>query len=202
MNKAKRPRKYDCVISGTLHAGTTPREALWSVLKERAVTCGILRIVDVDNKIEGELGIFQGTFVVGASLKDGRQAGYEALKILLAVRNGSYKYTNYVDPLPPNVDNFERIRLTSLISIWPNLPLSAEVLSNKNSLNRMRGITSAEAVVANNSESKNSEALVIDRNVIKQLQAWDDRHMNLRAAAFWSTFVAVSCLAALLGMAG
>ncbi len=196
MIKMRRPRKYDCVISGTLHAGTTPREVLWSVLKERNVTCGILRIIDVDNKVDGELGIFQGTFVVGASLKGGKQPGYEALKILLAVRNGSYRYTNYVDPLPPNLDNFERIRLTSLISIWPNLPSSAEVLSNKNSLNRMRGITIAEAVVA-----KSSEGSVIDRNVMEQLQAWDDRHMNLRAAAFWSTFVAVSCLAALLGMA-
>ena len=197
MKKAGRPRKYECVLSGTLHAGTTPREVLWSVLKERSVHSGILRITDVDSKVEGELGIFQGTFVVGAAMKGGKQAGYEALKILLAVRNGTYKYTNYVDPLPPTVDNFERIRLTSLISIWPNLPSSVEELSSRNSLNRMRGITGAEAVVA-----KNSEASVIDRNVMEQLQAWDDRHMNLRAAAFWSTFVVVSCLAALLGMAG
>ncbi|MBS1957584.1 MAG: hypothetical protein JST89_25580 [Cyanobacteria bacterium SZAS-4] len=197
MNKSKHPRKYDCVLSGTLHAGTTPREVLWSVLKERTVSSGILRIIDVDNKFEGELGICQGTFVVGACMKGGKQSGYNALKTLLAVRNGSYKYTNYVDALPPHLDNFERIRLTTLISIWPNLPLSAEVLSNRNSLNRMRGITTAEAVVV-----KNSEASVIDRNVMDQLQAWDDRHMNLRAAAFWSTFVAVSCLAALLGMAG
>lgn len=197
MNKSKHPRKNDCVLSGTLHAGTTSREVLWSVLKERTVNCGILRIVDVDNQVEGELGIFQGTFVVGACMKGGKQTGYDVLRILLAARNGSYKYTNYVDSLPPSLDNFERIRLTSLISIWPNLPLSAEVLSKKNSLNRMRGLTSAEAVV-----TKNSEASVIDRNVMEQLQAWDDRHMNLRAAAFWSTFVAVSCLAALLGIAG
>ncbi len=197
MTKSGRHRKYDCVLSGNLHAGTTPREVLWSVLKERTVNCGILRIIDVDNKVEGEIGIFQGTFVVGASMKGGKRAGYEALKILLAVRNGSYKYTYYVDPLPASVDNFERIRLTSLISIWPNLPASAEALSFRNSLNRMRGLTTAEAAV-----TKNNEASVIDRNVMAQLQAWDDRHMNLRAAAFWSTFVAVSCLAALLGIAG
>ncbi len=196
MTRLKRPRKFDCVLSGTLQAGTTPREALWSVLKERTVNCGILHIVDVDNKIEGDLGIFQGTFVVGAFIKGGKQTGYNALKLLLAVRNGSYKYMNYDDPLPAQLDNFERIRLTSLISIWPNLPLSAETLSNKISMNRMRGLTSETAL------AKISEASVIDRNVMEQLQAWDDRHMNLRAAAFWSTFAAVSCLAALLGMAG
>ncbi|MBI2812395.1 MAG: hypothetical protein HYX67_16440 [Candidatus Melainabacteria bacterium] len=196
MNRLKRPRKFDCVFSGTLHAGTAPREALWSVLKERTVNFGILRIVDVDNKIEGDIGIYQGTFVVGACLRGGKQDGYNALKLLLAVRNGSYKFINYVDPLPADLDNFERIRITSLISIWPNLPLSVETLSSKISMNRMRRITTETAV------AKNSEASVIDRNVMEQLQAWDERHMNLRAAAFWSTFVAVSCLAALLGMAG
>jgi len=196
MSRLKRPKKFDCVLKGTLHAGTTPREVLWSVLKERAVESGILRIVDLDNKIEGDIGIVQGTFVVGAYMKGGKLTGYQALKKLMVVRNGTYTYMNYVDPLPANLDNFERIRLTSLISIWPNLPLSAETLCNKISMNRMRGITQESSVV------KNSEAAVIDRNVMEQLQAWDDRHMNLRAAAFWSTFVAVSCLAALLGMAG
>lgn len=195
MNRMKQPRKYEVVLTGTLQSGTTPREMLWSVLKERAVQSGVLRIYDTDRKIEGDIGIIQGTFVVGASLKGGK-TGYDAMKMLMSVKNGSYKYMNYVDPLPDDLDNIQRIRLTSLISIWPNLPTTEEGLSNKNSINRMRGLA------PESTESKDSETALIDLNVLEQLRAWDERHMDLRAAAFWSAFAAVSCLAALLGMAG
>jgi|LakMenEpi03Aug12_release.lakeMendotaPanAssembly.Ray.scaffolds.fasta_scaffold366679_1 hypothetical protein len=188
----KRPRKYEVILSGSLNGGTTPREMLWSVLKERSVNSGILRIVDTENKIEGEFGIFQGTFVVGAVMKGGKKTGYDALKMLLAARTGNYKYINFVDPLPPDLDNIERIRLTTLISIWPNMPLSAEALSTKNSINRMRGIT-PETV-----NSKEREASLIDLKVMEQLRAWDERHMDMRARAFWSAFAAASCIAALL----
>ena len=202
----KKPRNFDCVLSGVLKNGTTPREMLWSVLKERSITFGILRIVDADRNIEGELGIFQSTFVVGASIRGGNYTAYEALKVLLTVKNGSFKYMSSADPLLSDLDNLERIRLTSLISIWPNFPHSPEALSYKNSINRMRGIKPEsekdETSGADTKDSKESEVLAIDHNVLRQLQAWDERHMHIRAAAFWSTFVAVSCIAALLGIAG
>ncbi|MFN8555402.1 MAG: hypothetical protein U0103_28380 [Candidatus Obscuribacterales bacterium] len=202
----KKPRNYESVLSGVLKSGTTPREILWSVLKERTITFGILRIVDADRNIEGELGVFQSTFVVGASIRGGNYTAYEALKVLLTVKNGSFKYLSSADPLPSDLDNLERIRLTSLISIWPNFPHSPQALSYKNSINRMRGIKAEkdreEPNGADTKDSKESEVLAIDHNVLKQLQAWDERHMHIRAAAFWSTFVAVSFIAALLGMGG
>lgn len=202
----KKPRNYDCVLSGVLKNGTTPREMLWSVLKERSVSFGVLRIVDTDRNIEGEIGIFQSTFVVGASIRGNHHTAYEALKVLLTAKNGSFKYLSLFDPLPSDLDNLERIRLTSLISIWPNFPHAAEALSYKNSLNRMRGIKpqaeKSQTDEADTKAAKESEVLAIDQNVLKQLQAWDERHMHIRAAAFWSTFVAVSCLAAILGISG
>lgn len=178
-------QKVESIFSGNFGGTKTTQVLMWSVLRDKKINFGVLRICCPELNIDGEISILWGLFAVGARMKNG-VSGYPALRALLCAPAGSYDYSEVEESAFD--DNF-KIRLTDLISLWPNLPETLEeVMAKRNSLNRIRSVT-AENI-------EHTEEAVIDQNVLSHLQKWERNSLHLRAAAFWGTFVVFSSIAA------
>jgi hypothetical protein len=163
------------------------------VLKEKKVNYGVLKISSPEHNIEGELCVMWGLFIIGACLLGRREHGYDAVKLLLSLNSGNFEYIDFADSKPIGLDNDFKIRLTDLVSLWPNIPESLDQLNHRTSMNRMRQLSTSD-------QARNDEASVmIDQNVLKQLQEFDRKTMHLRAVAFWSAAVVFTSLATLMG---
>jgi hypothetical protein len=191
MATLRRKNGIRTVCSGKIGGHTTGREILWSALKQRNVEFGVLRIHNKTTGTEGDIGIAKGIYIVGADLSSRKEKGWEAVRLLLSAQDGTFQYLDFGEQFPHYLDQSIKIRLTDIISAWPALPDRAEqIMSGRNSLNRIRNYEPQK--------QSGGETAILDRNVLSELQAWDARNLHLRAAAFWSTFAVLSCLAAVL----
>lgn len=183
------PGRGKMVVQGKIWANRTTREVLWSVLKAKNVNSGVLRIFQ--DKVEGEIAISRGVFIIGGRMRSSSENGYDAVKRLLSMSEGSFQYLDYGDEFYQELDQNLKIRLTTVISVLPNLPQNIEQLAGKNTLGRIRAMDGETTETA-------EEENLIDRNVLTQLEEWDKRSERFKSAALWSAFLAVACLAGLL----
>ncbi len=158
-------------------------------MKFKKVAVGVLHIVGPNESLIGDICIHNGIFVVGGKMKNGKVSGYEAIRILLSLAEGTFQYLDYSEIDTPELNNGLKIRLTSLINMLPTLPIQLDELMGANTLNRMRSIDTSEI---------QTEEALIDKDTFNQLASWEARTMRLRAAAFWGTFLAVTGIACLM----
>jgi hypothetical protein len=182
--------KIRLLTQGKIWANRTTREILWSVMKYKKVAVGVLHIVGPNENLVGDICIHNGIFAVGGKLKNGKMEGYDAIRTLLMLKDGKFEYLDYSDVDVPELNNNLKIRLTQLINKLPSLPPQLEELMGANTLNRMRSFQAGEAPTE-------AEAM-IDKETFAQLQKWESKTMQLRAAAFWGLFLAISGIAALM----
>ena len=220
--------KTRIVTQGKLSSRTTLREVLWTILKDDKSAVGILRIEAANKRLEGDVCIQNSIFVVGASTKVPKSSGYEALKMLLHVRDGSFQYLDYSNADIPISDLQQglKIRRTQLINRLPNLPARLEEIMGANTLNKMRGYTpekeagarsqsgkieKAEKEASARSQSGNiekaekssrkkphREEALIDKDTLDKLAQWERKSLHLRAAALWGLCIFVSAISFLM----
>ncbi len=192
MPNPKQP-KVKSVCSGSFGKTHAPmRVVLYSVLKEKKVNFGVLRISSPEHNIEGEIGVMWGVFVIGARILGRQEQGYNAIRLLLSLPSGNYEFLDFGDSHQSSLDDGIKIRLTDLISLWPNLPAEVDQLVRRTSQNRMRMLST--------NETENTEESAIDQNVLEQIQAWERNTMHLRPAAFWGAAVVLSSLATMIAI--
>jgi hypothetical protein len=165
------------------------RVVLYAVLKEKQVNFGVLRISAPEHNIEGEIGVMYGVFVIGAEVRGRQERGYNAIRLLLSLASGTYEYFDYGNT--PKQDEGIKIRLTELISLWPNLPAGMDQLVHRTSLNRIRNISEGE--------NCQTEEAAIDQNVLEQIEQWERKTMHLRPVAFWGAAAVCSSIATIMG---
>ncbi len=158
-------------------------------MKYKKIAVGVLHIVGPSESLVGDICIQNGIFVVGGKMKNGKSSGYEAIRTLLSLKDGTFQYLDYSDIDTPELNNGLKIRLTQLINKLPSLPVQLEELMGANTLNRMRSFDASEIA---------TEEALIDKETFAQLTTWENRTMRLRAAAFWGTFLAISGIAFLM----
>lgn len=176
--------KARSVQSGKIWQNRRTREVLWTLLKLQKVESGILVISGTKPNIEGEIGVFHGIFLTGAKINGSSEKGYAAIKKLLEVEEGNFNYYDYSEHGLADLDQSLKLRITQIINLMPNLPVSLEAAMGKNTLNRIR------AMDANTAEKE--EDYKVDQAVAEQLRAIDEKTMNLRALIFWGIFLIVS----------
>ena len=180
--------KARSVQSGKIWQNRRTREVLWTLLKLQKVENGVLVISSPKQKMEGEIGVFHGIFLTGATINGSNEKGYPALKRLLEVEEGSFNYYDYGTNGLGELDQNLKLRITQIINLMPNLPVNIEAAMGKNTLNRIRAMDQSAA------EDENK----VDQAVAEQLRAIDEKTMNLRALIFWGIFLVVSSVAAVL----
>lgn len=173
--------KTKAVQSGKIWENRRTREVLWGLMKLQKVQNGVLRIYCSKTKLDGEIGVQRGIFLTGARTADGSLTGYQALKKLLNVSEGNFTFTDHFDAELGTLDQNLKLRITTVINLWPDLPESLDNLSAKNTFTRMRA-----------AEDAPREEEEIDQNVAEQLKAWEQKTMDFRAIVFWGLFVVVS----------
>ncbi|HEY9786098.1 MAG TPA: hypothetical protein V6D17_11890 [Candidatus Obscuribacterales bacterium] len=181
--------KQRTIQSGKIWENRRPREVLWAIMKLRKVQHGVLQIASPKNNLKGEIGISRSIFLVGGRIENSTITGYEAIKELLLVTDGSFAYLdNGEEPLGP-LDQNLKIRLTQVVNLWPELPDRIEDLNRGGSLTRMRAMDSA---------SPYAEEDVVDQSVVEQIKQFEQRTMNLRAYVFWGLFVIATSIVVVL----
>ena len=150
---------------------------------------GILQIKDGNSAIQGEIGILRGTYAIGARLTADRRHGYEALKLLLRLKSGTYRYSDHSEDYPEELDNGFKIRLVDLINSYPTLPDKLEqIVSGRNSLNRIRAM---ELEVAEQAEEQQKQKVDKLGPVLSQWKSLEQSTLKLRTKAFWCLFIAL-----------
>jgi hypothetical protein len=188
-----RQPKIKNVCSGSFGKTQAPmRVVLYSVLKEKQVNFGVLRISSPEHNIEGEIGVMQGVFLIGARVLGRQERGYNAVRLLLSLPSGNYEYLDFGDSHQASLDNGIKIRLTDLISLWPSLPAELDQLVHRTSQNRMRMLSK--------DETQNTEEAAIDQNVLEQIKLWERNTMHLRPVAFWGAAAVFSSIATMIGI--
>lgn len=180
--------KARSVQSGKIWQNRRTREVLWTLLKLQKVENGVLVISGQKPKIEGEIGVFHGIFLTGAKVIGSNETGYSALKRLLEVEEGNFNYYDYNTNGLGDLDQNLKLRITQIINLMPNLPVSIEAAMGKNTLNRIRAMDHQQA----------EDEFKVDQAVAEQLRAIDEKTMNIRALIFWGAFLVISCIAAVL----
>ncbi|MCC7530318.1 MAG: hypothetical protein IT342_17470 [Candidatus Melainabacteria bacterium] len=182
--------KARSVQSGKIWQNRRTREVLWTLLKLQKVENGVLVITGTKKKLEGEIGVFHGIFLTGATINGSNEKGYPAMKRLLEVEEGTFNYYDYGANSLGDLDQGLKLRITQIINLMPNLPVSIEAAMGKNTLNRIRAMDSGEV--------SSYEEIKVDQAVAEQLRALDEKTMNMRALIFWGIFLVVSSVAAVL----
>lgn len=183
--------KARTIQTGKIYESRRTREVLWSLMKLRNISSGILRISSPRTHLEGDIGICKGIYVSGAMLKNSKETGYGAVRKLLAVTDGTFTYLDNGDNGLGELDQNLHLRVTQLINLLPDLPVNHEELMGTNTLNRIRALNIEEK------EEVNEEHL-IDSVALQQLQEWEKKSMRWRAATFWGLFAAVSAIAGVI----
>lgn len=132
------------LVSGAI--GEDARELLYMVLRYKTVEFGNLHISGEDG-LEGDIAIYHGLCVVAAKAEGWDLSDWDALKLLLSVKSGRFRYVEYKNQLScPLKSNF-KVRLTDLITLWSNLPARAEQMKcGRASFNRMRAYSAEPKV--------------------------------------------------------
>ncbi len=182
--------KARSVQSGKIWQNRRTREVLWTLLKLQKVENGVLVITGTKQKMEGEIGVFHGIFLTGATINGSNEKGYPAMKRLLEVEEGTFNYYDYGTNSLGDLDQGLKLRITQIINLMPNLPVNIEAAMGKNTLNRIRAMDSGEV--------SSYEEIKVDQAVAEQLRALDEKTMNMRALIFWGIFLVVSSVVAVL----
>lgn len=124
----------DLILEGHLAPNSGIREVLQSVLKRASAATGILRISCPRRNLNGRLALFQGRFIVGAQITDSDESGYDAVKMLLSVRDGNFAFLETENAEALDMGKTLHISLDSLIERLPELPESSADLFDEQSL--------------------------------------------------------------------
>lgn len=182
--------KARSVQSGKIWQNRRTREVLWTLLKLQKVENGVLVINSAKPKMEGEIGVFHGIFLTGASISGSNEKGYPAMKRLLEIEEGTFNYYDYGSNGLGDLDQGLKLRITQIINLMPNLPVNIEAAMGKNTLNRIRAMDPGQP--------GGEDEMKVDQAVAEQLRALDEKTMNMRALIFWGIFLVVSSVAAVL----
>jgi|AGTN01.3.fsa_nt_gi hypothetical protein len=138
-------RGIRCVFSGKFKGDETVWEILTAALQEKSVDVGVLRICDEENGLDGDIGIERNVFVIGGRIRGRDEQGWDAIKMLLTTKRGTFQYLDLRNRFPHGLDCGLKIRLTDLIAAWPHLPDSAEKLKcGRESLNRIKAYSDSQ----------------------------------------------------------
>jgi hypothetical protein len=174
------------IQSGKIWAQRTTREVLWSIMKMKKTDVGVLHIVSKDNAVDGCIGLANGMYILGASTESGL-SGYAAVKVLLTMSDGNFKYLDYTDNSIGELDQRLKIRVTHLVNLLPNLPDKIDQVQGTNTLNRIRAMDPEEL----NAIKKAAETGKT-QDILKQIRSFEDKSMRWRAAALWGTFAIIA----------
>lgn len=125
------------IVSGEIGEYVTGRDVLAMVLGNKSVDFGNLHI-SADEGIEGDIAIYQATYVIGAKIAGSELSGWEALKLLLSTKSGSFSYVEHHLQSQCRPKSDLKVRLTDLITLWPTYPMRAEQMKcGRTSFNRI-----------------------------------------------------------------
>jgi len=156
---------------------------LYSVVRTQKAQAAILRIVNESLFPSGDIYIFRGTYVEGARLEKGNIKGYDALRSLLEVREGTYQYIEAGPEVQAALNQNLHVKIGMLINALPDLPDTIEGLRGQNTLDRIR---------ARPEEPQPSEESLIYPETVQQVQDFEKKSMAWRALVFWGFFFLLS----------
>jgi hypothetical protein len=113
----------EVLLQGKFTTDQDMLEVLNDVLALPGSSVGILRISNPQDQLNGRLTLYKRRYVIGATISDSAETGYQALRRLLAVRTGNFAYMETGQDEPPS-DLAEPLclDLPTLLEHLPDLP--------------------------------------------------------------------------------
>lgn len=131
------------IVSGDIGEFVSGRDVLSLVLSNKSVDFGNLHI-SAEDGIEGDIAIYGATYVIGAKIAGSELSGWEALKLLLSIKSGSFSYIEHHLQSRCRPNSELKVRLTDLITLWPTYPQRPEQMKcGRTSFNRIMAYTGA-----------------------------------------------------------
>jgi tetratricopeptide (TPR) repeat protein len=106
-------------LSGTISKNEGLREAFEFVVLLKEVQNGILQVSSKD--INGHIGIFCAKYITGAKVADSDESGHQALKKLLSIKDGTFKFTPVEEGEISDLKQSLSIDINSLLEWSDNL---------------------------------------------------------------------------------
>lgn len=132
------------IVSGEIGELVTGRDVLAMVLGNKSVDFGNLHISSADG-IEGDIAVYQATYVIGAKVAGKDLSGWDALKLLLDTKSGSFSYVEHHLQSQCRPKSDLKVRLTDLITLWPTYPATAEQMKcGRTSFNRIMAFSGTQ----------------------------------------------------------
>lgn len=136
------------IESGKIWENRSIKEVLYGIMKGRKAEYAVARICSEDGNIDGEFLINRSNTIQGARLLEPDVGGWEALRQLLSVQQGSYSLLD-LSKCPEEASYLEeglKVRINQLVNMLPNLPDDLGEVINSPSMTRMRSYDPSELV--------------------------------------------------------
>lgn len=134
------------IESGKIWENRSVKEVLYGIMKGRKAEYAVARICSEDGAVDGEFLINRSNTIQGARLLEPDIGGWEALKKLLSVQQGSYSLLD-LTRCPEEASYLEeglKIRINHLVNLLPELPDSPDEVNNSPSMARIRSYDPSE----------------------------------------------------------
>lgn len=134
------------IESGKIWENRSIKEVLYGIMKGRKADYAVARICSEDGNIDGEFLINRSNTIQGARLLEPDIGGWEALRQLLSVQQGSYSLLD-LSKCPEEASYLEeglKVRINQLVNMLPNLPEDLGEVINSPSMTRMRSYDPSE----------------------------------------------------------
>jgi hypothetical protein len=111
----------EVLFQGKLSAEQEMREVLEDLLYLPEGPVGVLRISAPGDNLNGRITLYQRRYIIGATIADSAECGYDAVRKLLAVQEGNFAFMETGEE-PDKADNPMCLDLRELVPLLPNLP--------------------------------------------------------------------------------
>jgi hypothetical protein len=122
------------LFEGRIHSGLTIKEIFKRIVLLQSAGQALLRVSSPDNESQGLIYLHDCTYVTGASIKGSSEVGYDALRKLVRVQEGSFALIAVQPGDSYQSDLSLNIELRKLAEGLDHLPESPSELFDQNSL--------------------------------------------------------------------
>lgn len=132
----------DVVFEGAISRSWGMADVLRGIMGVENQPYGILRVSSPGSNVSGRLAIADSQFIVGATVSDGTETGYHAVRRLLMAYDGNFAYLDTGGSKPQDFDQALYISIQKLSDMWPDLPADpADLFDEKSLLDKVFGGT-------------------------------------------------------------